>query len=257
MNGQSDIAIYMSIGSLVVASMSFFFTLRQSRVQRKNERIRVYDKIYHEASELLLYHYKNISTKPYTNDDKDIQRSVNEYANSHWIEQMYGHGFYIPENLTTEKERQEYINKVRDEYSKYQHDANFSGFDDFINYQSPVLHLNNDDFSQRFKRLLEHVNANLSYFSPEIIDCIEEMRLVSPDKVKNDYIALNRVNLSACESINETVDDPYLKLLLCVRSEYRKLNKTFKNKCGDILFLVKIKVYSLSRMFRRDKYLDY
>ncbi|MFY9142322.1 hypothetical protein [Sulfuricurvum sp.] len=233
MPDKSQIAIYISLGSLAISALSFFFSLRQSRIAKKNERIRVYDKVYHDASDLLLYHYQSTQAKPYVNEDKDLEIAVNEYASAHWLEQMYGINFSLPNSLTTEEEKQNFSKKVREEYYAHEDKKQESIFEEFINYQSPIFHLENEEFSNRFSRLMAHINENLSYFSPIIKENWEKTRLLTPDKVKNEYLALKRVNEQACEAIEESIDDPYLQILLSIRHEYRELNKPLKTKWSE------------------------
>lgn len=91
---KSQIAIYISLGSLAVSSLSLLFAIRQSRLNKKSERLRAYDKVYHDASDLLLFHYRKSIEKPFESEDKDLERAVNEYGNAHWIEQTYGYNIY-------------------------------------------------------------------------------------------------------------------------------------------------------------------
>lgn len=45
MADNSQIAIYISLGSLAVSALSFLFSVRQSKINKKNERLRAYDKV--------------------------------------------------------------------------------------------------------------------------------------------------------------------------------------------------------------------
>jgi hypothetical protein len=236
---KSQIAIYISLGSMAISALSFFFTLRQSRIAKKNEKIRVYDKVYHDACDLLLYHYQKTQKKLYENKDKDLERAVNEYANAHWLEQMYGMNFYIPDSLTTEEEKRIFSKKVSKKYHSFENKKQDQIFDELINYQSPVFHLENQEFLNRFTRLMTHVNENLSYFSQIVRENWEKTRLLTPDKIKNDYLVLKRVNEQSCEEINEPIDDPYLKILLSIRYEYRELNKPLTTRWSEIIFSIK------------------
>jgi hypothetical protein len=247
MTDKSQIAIYISLGSMVISALSFLFSLRQSRIAKKNERIKVYDKVYHDASDLLLYHYKNTQQKPYTNDDKDLERAVNEYANAHWLEQMYGFNFYVPDSIRTEEEKDNFSKKVNKEYYAYEDNKQESIFEEFINYQSPVFHLENEEFSNRFLRLMAHVNENLSFFSPIIRENWEKTRLLTLDKVKSEYLALKRVNEHSCGAIEESIDDPYLNILLSIRHEYRELNKPLKLKWSEAIFNITVIRYRIKK----------
>lgn len=235
---KSQIAIYISLGSLAVSTFSVLFSLRQSRIAKKNEQARVYDKVYHDASDLLLYHYRNEQDAKFESEDKDLERAVNEFSSAHWLEQTYGFNFYTPAHIKTEEEKRQFCNKVREAYHAHEREKQTRWLDEFLNYQSPVFHLENEDFEKRYTRLMEHVTENLSYFSPAVVESWEKMRLLTPEKVKNDYLALKRVNERACEIIDEPVDDPYLSLLLCIRHEYRELNKPFKTKWSEFWFNV-------------------
>lgn len=133
MTEKSQIAIYISLGSLVVSALSFLFLIRQSKIAKKNERARVYDKVYHDASDLLLYHYKNEQESTFESEDKDLERAVNEFSSAHWIEQTYGFNFYIPEHTKSEEDKREFCNKVREAYHAHERDKQTRWLDEFIN----------------------------------------------------------------------------------------------------------------------------
>jgi hypothetical protein len=251
MADKSEIAIYISVGSLAVSSLSFLFAIRQSKLNKKNEKLRAYDKVYHDASDLLLYHYKNSLEKSFTSENKDLEKAVNDYSNAHWSEQTYGFNIHIPENLKTDDDKRYFSQAVREAYNKHEEDKQKSSFEEFINYQSPVFHLDNDDFSTRFYRLLEHVTENLSFFSAVIIENWEKMRLLTPEKVKNEYLALKRINEHACEVIEEPIDDPYLKMLLSIRHEYRQLNMPLRTRWAEFWFKITLIKYRIGRLFNK------
>ena len=233
---KSQIAIYISSGSLMISAFSFVFAIRQSKINRKLEKIRAYDKVYYDASDLLLYDYKKQLGKLFESEDKYLEKAVNEYASAHWLEQTYGmHTNYPPEAITS-REKVDFNAKVSDAYHENERKKQGEFFDEFINYQSPVFHLEDDEFYKRFTRLMEHVTENLSYFSPQINKSWEKMRLLKPESVKREYIALKRVNEYACEAIEEDVEDPYLQMLLSIRHEYRQLNRTANDRFSDFWF---------------------
>ncbi|PMM42523.1 hypothetical protein [Vibrio breoganii] len=250
---KSEIAIYISTGSLAVSALSFVFAVRLSKLNRKLEKIRAYDKVYHDASDLLLYNYKNKLDKPFESDDIHLQTAVNELSNSHWLEQTYGGNITYPPNVKTDREKADFGSKVSEAYNEYENLKYEDSNGEFVNDQSPVFYLDDEVFSERFKRLIEHVTNNLSYFSPEIKASWEKMRLLKPESVKNEYLALKRVNENSCEPIDETVQDPYLEMLLSIRSEYRQLNKTLNDRVSDYWFKISsypdLTIYRLKRKF--------
>lgn len=252
---KSQIAIYISLGSLAVSSLSFLFAIRQSKLNRKIERSRAYDKVYHDASDLLLYHYKKALDKPFSSDDKDLEKAVNEYSNAHWLEQTYGLNIHLPESVETVQEKADFYEKVRKAYYAHEEEKRNNSFDEFINHQSPVFHLEDFEFSSRFNRLLEHVTENLSYFSPVVVESWEKMRWLTPEKVKSEYLSLKRVNEHACEAIEESIDDPYLQMLLSIRYEYRQLNMPFKTKWAEFWFKITSIKYRVSRVFNKENQL--
>lgn len=254
---KSQIAIYISLGSLAVSSFSFLFAVRQTKLNKKNERLRAYDKVYHDASDLLLFDYKNSIEKPFVSDDKDLEKAVNEYANSHWLEQTYVFNIYFPDSLESDEEKRTFNQKARDAYYAHEEEKQDNLFDEFVNYQSPVFHLDNDEFSNRFNRLLNHVTENLSLFSPAIVENWEKMRLLTPEKVKNEYLSLKRVNEHACEAIDEPVEDPYLRMLLSIRHEYRQLNMPLSTKWSEFWFRVTSIRYRLSHIFKAKETLPF
>ena len=248
---KSEIAIYISLGSLVVSSLSFLFAVKQSRQNKKTEKLRAYDKVYHDASDLLLFNYKNSIEKPFISDDKDLERAVNDFANAHWLEQTYGFNFYIPDILQNEEEKRAFCQKVRETYFAYEEEKQTSCFEEFVNYQSPVFHLDNEDFANRFNRLLSHVTNNLSLFSPVVVANLEDMRLISPEKVKREYLSLKRINEHACEAIEEPVEDPYLRLLLAIRHEHRQLNMPLSTRWSEFWFNLTSRWYKFRRIFSK------
>jgi hypothetical protein len=248
---KSQIAIYISLGSLAVSSLSFLFAIRQSKINKKNERLRAYDKVYHDASDLLLFHYKNAIEKSFTSEDKDLERAVNEYAHAHRLEQIFGLNIYNPDSLETDDEKREFNQKVRDAYHAFEREKQTSSSEEFINYQSPVFHLDNEEFSHRFNRLLAHVTENLSLFSPVIVDNWEKMRLLTPEKVKNEYLSLKRINEHSCEAIEEPIEDPYLRMLLGIRHEHRQLNMPLSKKWSEFWFNVSSVRYRVRRIFNK------
>lgn len=256
MAGESRIAIYISLGSLAVASLGLLFSIRQSKKNRKIERLRAYDKVYHDASDLLLYHYKKALDKPFTSDDKDLEKAVNEYSNAHWLEQTYGFNIHMPESLDTKQGKLDFLEKARKVYYAHEEEKQKSSFDEFINHQSPVFHLEDSEFSSRFNRLLEHVTQNLSYFSPVIVASWEKMRLLTPEKVKSEYLALNRVNEHACEAIEESIEDPYLRMLLSIRHEYRQLNMPLRTKWAEFWFKITSMENRVKRVFNKKRQWD-
>jgi hypothetical protein len=254
---KSQIAIYISLGSLVISSLSFLYAIHQAKVNRRIEKARAYDKVYHDASDLLLFHYKNEQEKPYESSDKDLEKAVNEYTNAHWLEQTYGFNMHLPISAKTDIEKANFSSKVTEEYYKHQDKKQNEFWDEFINYQSPVFHLGNEEFSERFTRLMSHVTENLSSFSPVIVDSWEKMRLLTPEKVKQEYLAVKRVNKNACETIEETIEDPYLHMLLSIRHEYREINKTLLTQWSEFWFKWSMLPYRckrvLNKLFKRDK----
>ncbi len=248
---KSQIAIYISLGSLAVSTLSFLFAVRQSRLNKKNVRLRAYDKVYHDASDLLLFHYKASLEKPFVSEDKDLEKAVNEFSNAHGLEQIYGFNIHVPASIKDEEEKRAFNQKVRDVYYQYEKEKHESSFEEFVNYQSPVFHLENEEFSNRFYRLLSHVTENLSLFSPVIVENWEKMRLSNPEKVKNEYLALKRVNEHVCEAIDEPVEDPYLRMLLCIRHEYRQLNMPLRTRWSEFWFKVTSIRYRIGRIFNK------
>ncbi|HCG9257515.1 TPA: hypothetical protein NJ920_004527 [Vibrio parahaemolyticus] len=250
---KSQVAIVVSIGSLVVSALSFVYAVRQAKLNRKLEKIRAYDKVYHDASDLLLFHYRNQLELPYKSEDKYLENAVNDFSNAHWLEQTYGMNITYPPTAITDSEKAEFRSRVSKAYYAHERQKHESSFDESINYQSPVFYLDDNDFGERFQRLMNHVTENLSYFSPVINKNWEKARLVSPDSVKKSYLALKRVNEQACELIEEPIDDPYLQILLSIRHEYRQLNRTFNDRVYDFWFKLKLVPTRIKYKFKKKR----
>lgn len=247
----AEIAIAISLGSLIVSISGFAFSIYTSRKSRIIERARIYDSVYHDASELLLYVYKGILDEPFTSDDKDFEQAVNEYGNLHWVEQMYGSNCLYPNDAQTFEEKQAYRLKVEKAYRQHEEERQQRSFLQNMMRRSPVFHLDDESYTARFNDLLDKVTRNLSYFSPAVFDFREKMRLRSADKVRAEYTSLQRVNESSCEPINEHIDDPYLGILLTIRHEYRELNKPFRFDTYNYLYSFKLRMWRLKRFFSR------
>lgn len=253
---KSEIAILISLGSLLVSLSGLLISFHNSRKARRIECARVYDKVYHDASDLLIYNYKRKTEEPYISDDKLLEKAVNEYENSHWLEQMYGFNVEYPEHIDSEEDKRDYRKKVSDEYSKHQHEKHVASFGETMANRSPVFNLKDQEYAERFNRLVDHVTHNLSYFSPPVVGCWEKMRLLTPEKVRNEYMSLRRVNESACEPIEEPVEDPYLGILLLIRHEYRELNKPLRTKLAEFWFNVTTIRYRVKRIFIKKRQWD-
>lgn len=250
---KSEIAILISLGSLLVSLSGLLFSVHNSRKARKAERLRAYDKVYHDASDLLVYNYKKKLEESYVSDDKALEKAVNEYANSHWLERIYGFNLEYPEGMESKEDKGAYRKKVADAYYKHQHEKHVESFGETMANRSPVFHLDDHEYSDRFNRLVDHVTNNLSYFSPPMVECWEKMRFLSPGKVRNEYVALRRVNESSCESIEEPIEDPYLGMLLLIRYEYRELNKPLRTKWAEFWFNVGCVRYQVRRVFNKKR----
>ncbi|GIU35945.1 hypothetical protein L2719_12015 [Shewanella schlegeliana] len=233
---KSQIAIIVSIGSLAVSAVSFVYAVRQARLNRKLEKVRAYDKVYHDACDLLLYHYRNQLEQTFKSEDKYLENAVNDFTNAHWLEKTYGMNITYPPTVNTDREKAEFNSRVSEAYYAHERQKHECPFGEFINYQSPVFYLDDSEFKERFQRLMNHITENLSYFSPIINKNWEKARLITPDSVKRSYLALKRVNEQACEPIDEPIDDPYLQIMLSIRHEYRQLNRTFHDRVSDFWY---------------------
>ncbi|EJF7266758.1 hypothetical protein M8475_004670 [Vibrio parahaemolyticus] len=136
---KSQVAIVVSIGSLVVSALSFVYAVRQAKLNRKLEKIRAYDKVYHDASDLLLFHYRNQLEQPYKSEDKYLENAVNDFSNAHWLEQTYGMNITYPPTAITDSEKAEFRSRVSKAYYAHERQKHESSFDESINYQSPVF----------------------------------------------------------------------------------------------------------------------
>jgi len=70
---KSHIAVLVSSGGLAVFLLSHLFAVRQSRFNNKSEKLKVLDKVYHDACDLLVFHYRNTIEKPFESDDLEFQ----------------------------------------------------------------------------------------------------------------------------------------------------------------------------------------
>lgn len=235
MKNDNQISLYISIGGFLISCLGFINTVRQARNSRRIEKLRVYDKIYHDVCDLLLFDYKLKFDAPYQADDKVLEKAVNEYAGLHWLEQMYNYTNYEYASFQNEEEKRAFHQKVSEEYHKYCREKSQR-----MNVnQSPVMHLDNKEFCARFERVMNHIKENLSFFSSNIRSAWEDTAFRSPSVVKRDYLALERINMNACEEIEERVEDPYLNIFFSVRREHRDLNMTKADRFGEFWYWIK------------------
>jgi len=231
----SNITIYIAIGSLFISCLSFLNSIRQSSYTKRVEKLKTYDKIYFDVCDMLLYEYKKIKDRPYYSDDKDLERAVNEFGKLHWIEQLYGRSHYDYKEFDNDMDRTEFNNKVQKAHSEHQQKI--------LDYppvnQSPVFHLQDENFKYKFLRVMEHLKSNISYFNPKIRKEWEKIYFRTTENVKDDYESLARANMMACEEIEESVDDPYLNIFYEIRKEHRLLNRTKREFFGDLFFNIK------------------
>lgn len=235
MQDNTSISLYISIGGFIISCLGFLNTIRQSRYNRKIERLRVYDKIYFDVCDLLLFDYKLKSQKTYHSEDKDLEQAVNQFNQLHWTEQVYGPDSYEHIKFKNKSYQDKFSKKVSEEYYKFQREKSLT----LLGNQSPVMHTDNEEFNNRFKRVMEHVKENISLFSKPIRTEWENTSLKEPNEIKMEYTALDRVNSHACEELDEKIDDPYLKIFLMIRQEHRLLNKKNTEKLLDKLFMLR------------------
>lgn len=107
-------ALWISIGSFLVTLVGLISNIHGPRKNRRIERARVYDKVYHDASDLLIYNYRLRREEPYMSDDKFLEKAVNEYESFHWLEQMYGYNLEYPAGVESEEEKKELFPKSKD-----------------------------------------------------------------------------------------------------------------------------------------------
>ncbi len=243
MTDKSAIAIYISAGSAIVALSGFAFTLYQFKRNTRVERVRAYEKVYEDACDLLMYHYRQAEEVEYENEDKELEKAVRTYSKLHWTEQTWSFNMPIPSYITSEDERKIFLNKVANEFDKFRREKSNCSLKDGLLYQSPVFHLVDMAFSEKFSRLLERIGNNLSLFSPQIRSRWERIKEKSPQLVKDEYIALNRVNEQVGELFDESVDDPFKDVLLLIRQEYRQLTKPWSKSLADKWFSIKLLKY--------------
>lgn len=234
----TSISLYISIGGFIISCLGFLNTIRQSKYNRKIERLRTYDKIYFDVCDLLLFDYKIKSQKAYVSEDKDLEQAVNQFGQLHWMEQIYGPDSYGYIKFKNKSDQVSFSKKVSAEYYKFQREKSST----LLGNQSPVMHTDNEEFNNRFKRVMAHIKENISLFSKPIRLEWEKTNLREPDEIRKEYISLERINSYACEELEEKIDDPYLKIFLLIRQEHRILNKQSTEKLLDTLFNLKWRI---------------
>lgn len=234
----TSISLYISIGGFIISCLGFLNTIRQSKYNRKIERLRTYDKIYFDVCDLLLFDYKIKSQKAYVSEDKDLEQAVNQFGQLHWMEQIYGPDSCGHIKFKNKSDQVSFSKKVSEEYYKFQREKSST----LLGNQSPVMHTDNEEFNNRFKRVMAHIKENISLFSKPIRLEWEKTNLREPDEIRKEYISLERFNSYACEELEEKIDDPYLKIFLLIRQEHRILNKQSTEKLLDTLFNLKWRI---------------
>jgi hypothetical protein len=210
--------------------LSLLFAIKQSRFNNKSEKLEVLDKVYHDACDLLVFHYRNTIEKPFGVSTSSAR--------------VYGASFVIPAHITEENEKKDYCRKVREAYSSHEKTTQSRIFDEHINYQSPVFHLKHIEYESKSNRILFHVTENISLVSPVIQKICQDMILMNPESVKRAYLTLKRINEDTCENIHEDIKEPYLELLLSIRHEHIRLNSSARNSWSEVWFRVSRKLRS-------------
>ncbi|MDN2597394.1 hypothetical protein OB908_01850 [Klebsiella pneumoniae] len=126
MQDNTSISLYISIGGFIISCLGFLNTVRQSRYNRKIERLRIYDKIYFDVCDLLIFDYKIKSQKTYISEDKDLEQAVNQFSQLHWIEQIYGPDSYEHIEFKSNSDQASFSKKVSEEYYKFQREKKLS-----------------------------------------------------------------------------------------------------------------------------------
>jgi len=243
MADRSTIAIYISAGSMIVSLSGFAFTLFQFKRNTRVEKVRAYETVYEDACDLLMFHYHRTEEVEYENEDKELEKAVRTYSKLHWTEQTWSFNMPIPNFITSEEEKKLFLNKVADEFDKFRREKSERSFKEAVLYQSPVFHLADTAFSEKFSRLLERIGNHLSLFSPQIRSRWEKIKEKSPQLIKDEYTALNRVNEQTGGFFDESVDDPFKDILILTRQEYRLLIKPFSESLADKWFSIKLLKY--------------
>ncbi len=203
---------------------------------KKLEKIRIYDKIYGSGEWLLMYEYTKLSNEEYVSDDKDLELAVREHAKSHHTAQFFGYSFTVPEHIESQEEYYEFRNRVQDEYCKHHERVTELAWEQVMGHsQSPVFSVENEDFREKLEYVFKYVGENLSYFSEPIKRSWHDAQNTTMEHVKQRYLSLEVLNENFCESFEERVEDPYVKLLKEIRLEYRKMTKTYSEKWAGFL----------------------
>jgi hypothetical protein len=182
-----DIALLLALFTLAINAIAYIF---KSRSKRKKARIRVYEKVYEDASFLVEYPYRqkiNASKSlSYCNDNGELQTAVRAYLDAEIMGKSWALASSIPSNLIGD-ERLEFISSVQKEAARYRNESDRLNLDIRGPDLSPAYHLEDKEVSVRLARIIKQVGGNLSSFSNEIRHSWESIKFMNPSEVRDLY----------------------------------------------------------------------
>jgi hypothetical protein len=218
-----DIAILLALVNLAISAITYIL---KSRAKRKEVRIRVYEKVYEDASFLVEYPYhqkiKASKSLVYCNDNIDLQTAVRAYLDSELMGRSWALASSIPSNLIGD-ERLEFITLVQKESAKHRDEANYLSLDIRGPDLSPIYHLADKEVATRLARIIKHVGGNLSSFSNGIRRSWESIKFMNPSEVRVLYEESLRFGPNYFKHNPRGFDDPFHDLPEAIRREYRSL----------------------------------
>ena len=231
-----NIAVFVSL-------ISMAFNIWLYGRGRKLEKVRFYDRVYDAACWLLMYEHRRIQSIEFTSEDKELEAAVRQFSRAHGVAQMWGGAFELPERLKGANEEGVYaFNRlVSDTY--YAHErAKHGEFWNGTFSQSPVFVVNNEECREKFDWLMKTIGENQSYFSKAVQEKWQRAQETTIAQVHGAYESFNKILGKSCDGLDdERVDDPYLELLLIIRSEYRQMTKTLYDRIADLTWPVRFR----------------
>lgn len=241
-NWKVDFALIMSILSFLFTLLKWYF---ESNTKKKKSVLDAYERVYTDAMFILLHplncRKEKSLNKEYSNFDPELEKSVRDYLNSHFLSRLFDtvHS-NTPNNIKDETEKLKYFKKVYEEAEKFENEIMNEQLKLDIPSLSPVYYFDNDDIMLRFKNIIECIGKSLSLFSSNVQKFWSDTLTSNPDQVRKDY----KLALEVCPNFfihnSRDFSDPYYDLLVNIKKDYNKLTqKRFESFGWELKIYIK------------------
>jgi len=250
MNFKIDFTFCLAALSLLVAIIKIIYDI----ISKKNDKqLQAIENVYQYAHELYYYPFILKRKLKYINKDKEIEKYVRKYLESTSDEFYFNYKNFYPNRLKTISSREKFMNKVIEEANSF---LEF-GIEQITHVnlyeRSPVSHLNEKEYKDKFNELLKIVNAHITSFPKGIQKLTKQILFMTYDEVKSEYLSALRVCPDYFIHNKRNFKDPYYDIISEIVSFYKRKTESpvtrIKNKI--IHYFIKLKNKFKSLMYRR------